>query len=734
MRSLRALRQTVRGVPLLHLLLASLELALVLASVGLVWTGPEDEVALLSGLLLAAALLLGCGVVLHLSLALRASSRRGWTGVGGAHGRSDFLADVGYAIRAPMNGIIGMTNLVLDGALAREQRSALEGVRSAAEGLLVVLGNVLDYAKLEAGRLDLEATSFDPRAVAYAALRSVGAGAHAKRLELLWQVDGDVPESVVGDPRRLQQVFHNLLDNAVRYTEEGEIAVRIRADGSAASGSSELPADADVVLACEVVDTGVGMDASHRAELFGSRREPRTRDPGGVGLGLVVADELVRRMGGELEVASEPGRGTSVRFRVRAGLDTSALRENAVAAKGELRDLRVLVVDDNASSRRILTGTLRTYRAVATAVETAPAALASLRDAAAGGRPFALVLIDLGIAGGSGVDLAWKIRSDATLGEPAIVGLTDLGGSVDEAAGAMPCVAKPTRPRDLLEAVQSAVAQLALERLAVPPEAQVESRRIRSLRVLLADDNRMDRTLGSRLLEKRGHVVTAVESGEAALAAIERGTFDLVLMDVQMPGIDGLEATHEIRKRERRVGAHLPIVALTAHEARGPCREAGMDAYVTKPVDAYEVDEVIRRLVPSLPLEDEAAQGEARPLDEDVALERAGGDHALLVDLAGMCLSDGPAALQRIREGLAGHDSKAVERAAHKLKGSLLVLAADPASEAAYRVEALGAQGALDQAAVALATLETELERLRPALARIAGSRLAGERSSPAVA
>ena len=723
MRSLRALSRTVRGVALVPLALSAVEIVLVMAALGLVWTGAAT--ALLSAVLILAFLLLCGGVALHVATALQPGSSVDLSH-GAEPGRGDFLADVGYAIRAPMNGIIGMTNLVLDGALAREQRTALEGVRSAAEGLLVVLGNVLDYAKLQTGRLDLEATPFDPRAAIHAALRSVGAAAHAKRLEVVWQVDADVPASVVGDPRRLQRVFQNLLDNAVRYTDEGEIVVRVRADAS----TDGAPASS-FALACEVVDTGIGIDSSRRAEILGARRGGSSRTSGGVGLGLVVAEQLVNRMGGELEIASEPGRGTTVRFGARVARDASTAREPLVTAKEELRDLRILVVEDNATSRRVLTGTLRTFRALATAVETIPAALAALREASSGGRPYALVLIDLGIGDGAGVDLAWKIRGDATLGAPAIVGLTALGAPADESMGAMPCIAKPARPRDLLEAVQAAVAQLALERLTAPFEADAARRAIRPLRVLIADDNRMDRTLGTRLLEKRGHLVTAVESGEAALEAVERGTFDLVLMDVQMPGIDGLETTREIRRRERRVGIHLPIVALTAHEARSHCLEAGMDAYVTKPVDAYEVDEVIRRLVPVLTHAEDTAPDETCPLDEDVALERAGGDHALLVDLAGMCLSDGPAALQRIREGLAGRDSKAVERAAHKLKGSLLVLAADPASEAAYRVEALGAQGALDQAALALGALESELERLRPALARIAGARAGSESASP---
>jgi signal transduction histidine kinase/CheY-like chemotaxis protein/HPt (histidine-containing phosphotransfer) domain-containing protein len=686
--------------------------ALLLGLVALVLVHRRDASAAEIVLLALAATLLGSALLQGARILLPR-----WSEDAARRARSPavVLAEMGPAIRTPMNGIIGMTDLALDGPLAHEQRSSLENVRSSAESLLATLSNLLDYAKMETGRLELAASPFELRNAIYAAIRSVAGRAHAKALELVWQIDPDVPDVVVGDAKRLQQILYNLLDNAVRFTPAGEVVVRVQ---------REAIGDGEIVLAFEVEDTGIGVDERTGQRLFDGRGAAgRVAEPSG--LGLAVAAALAERMGGRIEVRSTPGCGSTFRFRIRVGVERERRQRLSSYTSGELRDVRILVLDDNASSRRGLTGALRTFRAVPTGVETVPAALAALRDARAAGQPFALVVIDLEIRGGSGFDLAARIGSDGALGRPAVVGTTSLGAPAGEHSAVPLRVPKPFRTHELLRAAQQAVAQLALARLE-RPAAPAANGRLRSLRVLLAEDNRIDRTLAAHLLEKRGHAVTAVETGAQAVAALAHESFDVVFMDVQMPEMDGLQATHEIRRREQRTGARVPIVALTAHDTRTRCLEAGMDAYVTKPVDAEEIAEILDQLVireAGSARTEEASEEAARPLDEMAALERAGGDHALLVDLAGMCLSDGLTALERIREGLVGKDSKAIERAAHKLKGSLLVLAADPASEAAYRLEALGAQGALDQAADALAALERELERLRPALARIVGAR-----------
>lgn len=668
-------------------------------------------------LLAAVGGLLGL-IVLHGVQLSRHARRAAVAADAGARSKTAFLSRMGYAIRTPMNSIIGMTEVVLDSPLNTEQRSSLATVRASAEELLWTLTNVLDYAKAQAGRLTLEKGPIDVRACIHEVVRTMARRARSKGIELVWNVDTEVPQFVRGDRKRLQQVIGNLVENAITHTDYGEVVVRARADART---------DEDCVLSFDVTDTGAGIPEDKRRKIFGAFHE-EAREAGsdeGIGVGLATSAELVSLMNGELDVESEVGRGSTFRFTARLEIDPDAEQRDISEGISELRELRVLVVDDNATSRQILSGMLRSARAVPAAAENADEAIAMLRTANEAGRPYSLALLDTEMPGVSGLELAQRIKADPEFFSTAMVAL----GATGETEEAQQCsdvgmagyIAKPIRGTELLDVLRDVLACRGTQEKG----SKGASASHRKLRVLLVDDNRVDRRLGARLLQKRGHDVVAVGDGAGAVDLNSREPFDLILMDVEMPQMDGLEATRLIREREKETGSKVPIIALTAHDMKGRCAEVGMDDYVTKPVDAYEVNEVITRHVATREIEMDDSQttiGGQRPMDEEAALERAGGEHDLLVELANMCLADTPDALESIRTAVASGDAKGIQRAAHKLKGSLLVLAADPASDAAYRLETLGAEGSLDNAATALATLEQELERLIPALTQLAES------------
>ncbi len=667
-------------------------------------------------LVAAVVLLLGL-IVLHTIQLFRRARRFAAAADAGVRSRSAFLTRMGYAIRTPMNSIIGMTEVVLDTPLTSEQKSSLETVRSSAEELLWTLTNVLDYAKAQAGRLSLEKASFDVRVCIHDVVRTMASRARAKGIEIVWSVDAEVPHSVRGDAKRLQRVIGNLVDNAITYTDFGEVVVHARTDARR---------DDEIVLSFDVSDTGTGIPDEKRRRLFDAFHE-QAREAGsaeGIGLGLATSAELVAQMGGEIDVESEVGRGTTFRFTAFLEADADAANRAPIESGSDLRGLRVLVVDDNASSRQILCGMLRGAGAVPAPAESADEAIAMLRAANEAGRPYAVALVDLEMPQVGGLEFAQQIRADSVLSTTTLVALGATGendeGQQCREIGMAGYLPKPIRASELIDVMHGVVAATG-----VPQRGRDANGGFGRLRVLLADDNRVDRRLGARLLEKRGHDVVAVENGNEAIEVSGREPFDLILMDVQMPQLDGLEATLAIRERERRTGRHVPIIALTAHDMKGRCAEVGMDDYVTKPVDAYEVNEVITRHIPTREVDMEDSQSNSagpRPMDEEAALERAGGEHALLVELANMCLADTPDALDSIRSAVHERDGKAIQRAAHKLKGSLLVLAADPASEAAYRLETLGAEDTLDNVAKALEALEQELARLQPALTKLARS------------